>query len=36
MPTEPSSSSEHQLEQSRVMQFLSLFNEIDKHFDKIL
>jgi hypothetical protein len=25
-----------QLEQSRVMTFLSLFNEIDKHFDKIL
>jgi uncharacterized protein YktA (UPF0223 family) len=28
--------SEKQLEQSRVMEFLSLFNEIDKHFDKII
>jgi len=27
---------EKQEEQSRVMAFLSLFNEIDKHFDKIL
>ena len=26
----------HQTEQSRVMSYLSLFNEIDKHFDKIL
>jgi len=25
-----------QQEQAKVMQFLSLFNEIDKHFDKIL
>lgn len=36
MPTELSPASEHQIEQSRVMQFLSLFNEIDKRFDKIL
>jgi hypothetical protein len=27
---------EQQIEQSRVMQFLSLFNEIDKYFDKVL
>lgn len=27
---------EHQLEQDRVMIYLSLFNEIDKHFDKVL
>lgn len=27
---------EKQQEQARVMEFLSLFNEIDKHFDKIL
>jgi hypothetical protein len=36
MSIEPSPASEQQMEQSRVMQFLSLFNEIDKHFDKIL
>ncbi|MDR0861017.1 MAG: hypothetical protein LBO09_08915 [Candidatus Peribacteria bacterium] len=29
-------SSERQLEQNRVMTYLSLFNEIDKHFDKVL
>ncbi|MDR2189806.1 MAG: hypothetical protein LBP53_01035 [Candidatus Peribacteria bacterium] len=35
--TEPTSpSSQQQIEQSRVMQYLSLFNEIDKHFDKVL
>jgi hypothetical protein len=27
---------EKQAEQARVMEFLSLFNEIDKHFDKVL
>ena len=27
---------EHQQEQVRVMRYLSLFNEIDKHFDKVL
>jgi len=29
-------SQEELFEQSRVMQYLSLFNEIDKHFDKVL
>jgi hypothetical protein len=32
----PNEQEEKQLEQARVMEFLSLFNEIDKHFDKVL
>jgi uncharacterized protein YktA (UPF0223 family) len=37
MTTTPlSPSAQQQLEQSRVMTYLSLFNEIDKHFDKVL
>jgi hypothetical protein len=36
MPVEKEKKAEQQREQSRVMTYLSLFNEIDKHFDKIL
>jgi hypothetical protein len=36
MPPELAKTPEQQLEQNRVMTYLSLFNEIDKHFDKVL
>jgi hypothetical protein len=36
MSIEQDKTVDQQLEQSRVMQFLSLFNEIDKYFDKVL
>ena len=36
MTNEKTLQQQKQLEQSRVMAFLSLFNEIDKYFDKIL
>ncbi|MDR2541388.1 MAG: hypothetical protein LBD11_06645 [Candidatus Peribacteria bacterium] len=36
MSNEVKNASERQLEQNRVMTYLSLFNEIDKHFDKVL
>jgi len=36
MSSIPEKNADTQLEQSRVMTYLSLFNEIDKHFDKVL